>query len=42
VSAAERSGVEVVHFPHVKQQPYPGIKAMTAMAGVRMYEVDHL
>jgi hypothetical protein len=41
-SAAEGSRVEVVHFTRVKQQPDSGIKAMMAMAGVRMYKVDHL
>jgi hypothetical protein len=41
-SAAEGSRVEVVHFIRVKQRPDSGIKAMMAMAGVRMYKVDHL
>jgi acetyl-CoA carboxylase carboxyltransferase component len=42
VSAAERSGVEVVHFPHVKQPPYSGIKVIIAMAGVRLFEIEFL
>jgi hypothetical protein len=32
----------MVYFTRVKQQPQSSMKTMMTMAGVRMYEVDHL